>query len=280
MPGLSKAVAAGLMASLLSSCAWIELADVERQRNTGTAFDRGLYDGYLQLAETEYAEADLIDEHRFADRARQAAAGNSPDPELISFRSLSQEQAGALSAARGRLMTAFDDGGREAAPEDAATAQVSFDCWMQEAEENDAGDAETCRQAFEDALGRVQTALTPPPAPEPPALPAASTILFDFDSDVLTDAARGVLDSVAAQWQGAEAKWLVISGYADTSGNPEYNLALSERRAEAAALYLLTNGFPARNISIRTFGEDDLAVSTPDGTAEDANRRVVLSFER
>lgn len=280
MPGLSKAVAMGLMAGLLSSCAWIEIADVERQRNQGTAFDRGLYSGYLQLAKNEYDEVDLADEHRFANRARAAAAGNSPEPEQISARSLSAAQADELGAARGRLMQAFADGGREAAPADAAAAQVAFDCWMQEAEENDAADAAVCAQDFQDALGRVQTALIPPPEPEPPALPAASTVLFDFDSDVLTDEARAVLDAAAAAWEGAEAKWLVIAGYADTSGSPDYNMALSERRAEAAALYLLTQGFPARHVSIRTFGEDDLAVSTPDNTAEDANRRVVISFER
>lgn len=280
MPGLSKAIAAGLMAGLLSSCAWIEIADVERQRNQGTAFDRGLYNGYLELAKNEYGEIDLADEHRFADRARAAAAGNAPEPEEISFRSLSAAQADELGAARGRLMQAFADGGREAAPADAATAQVSFDCWMQEAEENDAADAAACAKDFEDALGRVQTALIPPPEPEPPALPAPTTILFDLDSDVLSAEAQGVLDAAAAAWPAAEAKWLVISGYADTSGAADYNMALSERRAEAAALYLLTQGFPARNVSIRTFGEDDLATSTPDDTAEDSNRRVVISFER
>jgi outer membrane protein OmpA-like peptidoglycan-associated protein len=280
MPGLSKAVAAGLIAGLLSSCAWIEIADVERQRNQGTAFDRGLYDGYLQLARDEYDEADFVDEHRFADRARMAAAGTPPEPETLSFRDLSDADMAPLSVVRGRLTSAFGDGAKEKAPQDAAAAQVAFDCWMEQAEDGDADDAATCQQAFEDAMGRVQVALTPPPAPEPPALPEPSTILFGYNSDALSPESQSVLDNVAAQWEGAQANWLVISGYADASGNAEYNMKLSERRADAAALYLMTSGFPARNISIRTHGEDDLAVSTPDGTAEDANRRVVLSFER
>ena len=280
MPGLTKAIGAGLLASLLSSCAWIEIADVERQRNEGTAFHRGLYDGYLQLARDEYEEVDFIDEHRFANRAREAAAGVTVQPEQISFRSLTTAQANQLSGARGRLTAALDGNGRETAPEDAAEAQVKFDCWMQETEEEDSADAEACRQAFEAALARVEAALQPPEPAAMPPLPGPYTVLFGLDSDALTGEATATLDQVIADWDGAEAKWLVIAGHADRSGAAEYNMALSERRADAVALYLLSNGFPARNMSIKVLGEDDPAVPTADGTAENANRRVVLVMER
>lgn len=282
MRGWTKPGVAGLVLGLLGGCAWIEFADVERLQKTGTNFDRTLYDGYLALSRSEYEEGDLIDQHRFADRARMAAAGEPFEPEALSFRKLTSEQRGRLGDGRFRLMKALDGGARENAPVEAAQAQVAFDCWMQESEEGESPDAEACRTDFEAALARALAA--PAPAAAATAamapLPAPRTIFFGFNSDTLSGEAKATLDQAVADWQGAEAKWLVVSGYADLAGDQAYNQALSERRADATVLYLLERGFPARNISIRSFGEEDPAVQTSDDTPEVGNRRVVVSYER
>ena len=277
----TKLGVAGITLGLMAGCAWIEHADVERLQNTGTTFDRTLYFGYLDLARAEYAEGDLIDQHRFADRARMAAGAKSFEPEAISFRELSSSQQVELGNARVRLMEVLNSDARENAPEDSGTAQVAFDCWMQESEEGDAASAARCKSDFEAALARAIAAPMPKAAEADEApLPASKTILFAFNSDALTADGKAALDEAIADWSGAEAKWLVVSGYTDLAGDETYNKALSERRADAAVLYLLEQGFPARNISVRSFGEEDPAVATAANAAETRNRRVVISYER
>ena len=283
MRGWTKLGLAGLTLGLMGGCAWIEFADVERLQQSGTNFDRTLYDGYLELSRGEYVEGDLVDQHRFAERARMAAGGESFEPETLSFRELSGEQRGKLGDARFRLMKVLNSGARENAPQDSAKAQVAFDCWMQESEEGDSVHAERCRNDFEAALARATAAPAPAAAaaePEMPALPGAKTILFGFNSDSLTGEGKATLDQAITDWAGAKAKWLVVSGYADRVGDDAYNKGLSERRADAAVLYLLDQGFPARNISVRSLGEEELAVDTADNTAETRNRRVVITYER
>ena len=67
---------------------------------------------------------------------------------------------------------------------------------------------------------------------------------------------------------------LFVAGYTDTMGERAANQALSERRARAIAAWFRERGF-AGPIWTQGFGEDVLAVGTPDSTDEPANRRAV-----
>nr|PZN61846.1 MAG: hypothetical protein DIU62_12980 [Pseudomonadota bacterium] len=68
----------------------------------------------------------------------------------------------------------------------------------------------------------------------------------------------------------------VIEGHTDSSGSDEYNLRLSQRRAEAVMKYLVDGGVPASRLRAQGFGESQPVAdnSTPEGRAQ--NRRVVL----
>jgi peptidoglycan-associated lipoprotein len=103
----------------------------------------------------------------------------------------------------------------------------------------------------------------------------SDTVYFAFDSYGLDEAARTIL--------GAQAEWLVrnggvrvtIEGHTDERGTREYNLALGERRANAAKNFLAAQGVAASRINIISFGAERPAV---DGANEDAwarNRRAV-----
>ncbi len=103
----------------------------------------------------------------------------------------------------------------------------------------------------------------------------ADTVYFGFDSYGLDEAARAVL--------GAQAEWLVrnasvranIEGHTDERGTREYNLALGERRANAAKNFLAAQGVDSGRLSVISFGKERPAV---DGSNEDAwarNRRAV-----
>ncbi len=89
------------------------------------------------------------------------------------------------------------------------------------------------------------------------------------------------VQSVVAKFGGIAQIKLFVAGYTDTVGDAGSNQVLSERRAAAIASWFRAAGFRGE-IAFQGFGEDALAVPTPDGTDEVANRRAVylLAAER
>lgn len=84
----------------------------------------------------------------------------------------------------------------------------------------------------------------------------AEPIYFNFDEWDLTPAARATLSKKAA-WLRVNLQFsLRIEGYCDERGTSEYNLALGERRADAAKKFLIALGIPGKRISTISFGEE------------------------
>jgi outer membrane protein OmpA-like peptidoglycan-associated protein len=77
---------------------------------------------------------------------------------------------------------------------------------------------------------------------------------------------------------GAPARVMVI-GYTDTSGPSDYNILLSQRRAEAVARALAQRGIASEVMTLEAYGEERLAVPTADGVVEKMNRRVEIMFK-
>ncbi|HYZ25371.1 MAG TPA: OmpA family protein [Geminicoccaceae bacterium] len=125
-----------------------------------------------------------------------------------------------------------------------------------------------------------QVAAVEPAAPPPAPLPESGRIYFEFDEYDLTPEARAALDDMIFDIRDRELGGIVAAGHADTAGPPDYNMELSERRAETIATELARAGIPAQIITTEAYGETQLAVPTPDGTPEQANRRVVVDFQR
>ncbi len=97
----------------------------------------------------------------------------------------------------------------------------------------------------------------------------------------IQDGERSKLDATYAKLQQAVQRYgkliqlnLYIAGYTDTVGEKSYNLALSLRRARSIAAYFRHKGFRFP-IKFQGFGEDVPAVSTPDETDMQANRRAI-----
>ena len=103
----------------------------------------------------------------------------------------------------------------------------------------------------------------------------SDTILFAFDSYGLDERSRQIL--------GAQAEWLArnpqvrasIEGHADERGTREYNLALGERRANAAKNFLAAQGVGADRMSIISYGKERPAVDGSNEEAWAANPRAV-----
>ena len=98
---------------------------------------------------------------------------------------------------------------------------------------------------------------------------------FAKNSDVLTQAARDNLGVLAEALKDPQvpANRIAVDGYTDASGTDEYNLDLSERRANSVVSYLEDQGVDTSKLIAQGFGE-----SNPlNGNADDpANRRVEM----
>lgn len=94
------------------------------------------------------------------------------------------------------------------------------------------------------------------------------------DAKPILDASlREIKDNVARYGKDIELE-LYVAGYTDTVGKPEANRKLSRKRAKSIAQYFRKSGIKIP-IYYQGFGEDALAVGTPDNTDKEANRRVV-----
>jgi hypothetical protein len=156
-------------ALVLSGCAGMGLEKAHNLTPEGSAFNMSLYKGYVGLAESEYAEADYADSDVFAQRAIGAGSGQAVEPEQIDRRALPEDKVAELTGARERLTSALSAGAAERKPAEAAHAQVMFDCWMQEQEENiQPEDIARCRAALMAALDDLEVQPVAMTEPAPP----------------------------------------------------------------------------------------------------------------
>jgi hypothetical protein len=122
-------------------------------------------------------------------------------------------------------------------------------------------------------------------SPESPGVSLAQAqsaqyvVLFALGDDSLDSEALATIASAAQEFQRTGSVRLSVRGHTDTSGNAEYNQALSERREQAVSNELIRQGVPADAIVAAALGETDLAVATGDGVPEAQNRRVEIAIE-
>ena len=100
-------------------------------------------------------------------------------------------------------------------------------------------------------------------------------VFFATNESVLTTASRETLRKQAA-WLRKNSKFtVVLEGHADERGTREYNLALGERRANAAKDYLMTYGISGNRISVISYGKERPVDSGSNPLAWSKNRRSV-----
>lgn len=102
------------------------------------------------------------------------------------------------------------------------------------------------------------------------------TVYFDFDSYVVNDTYRNVIEA-NARYLGAERKReMLVEGHTDERGGREYNLALGQRRAEAVARALTLLGVAESRIEAVSYGEERPATTGNNEAAWAKNRRAEL----
>ncbi len=281
----AKVVFAALVSLVLAGCAsqidrramdsyFLLTNDMEAVREMqphGPAFVQGLRAGYVEIMDYERAQMDSGDVRHFGRKAVAAASGVNVLPDEVALREIDAAAAEELSAARARLMDAFDRDARRLAPLAAARAQTAFDCWL-EGSEFDPPRAEDCKDRFTTAMAAVEDALAS-------GIENVYVVFFAWDKAEITPVARKIIAQVAADYEAGEAARLVVAGHADRSGPAAYNFELSERRARAVAEVLAEMGVPETAMELVWYGETRPRVPTPDGVREPQNRRVEISLE-
>ena len=100
-------------------------------------------------------------------------------------------------------------------------------------------------------------------------------VFFATNESVLTTRSRDTLRKQAAWMRKNSDLTFVIEGHADERGTREYNLALGERRANAAKDYLMTYGVDGNRLSVISYGKERPVDSGSNPLSWSKNRRSV-----
>jgi len=285
MPRSAGLLIAGTLSGILAACNPVDptimdtadfhyrdLETVRQMSPQGSAFSQGLRAGYLTEADAEKDSNDFGSYDHFARKAVASARGLNVGPDQLALRdALSEAQVGELSAARARLMAAVDGDGRRKSPSATARAQVAFDCWLEQTEEDDTNDIERCKSEFDNAIGQVEAALASD-------IDNVYVVFFAWDDSLISPVAQSIIDNVVVDHSEGTASRILVAGHTDSSGSEAYNEQLSERRARSVEGALIDAGVAATAIDVAWFGERQQRVPTADGVREQQNRRVEIRF--
>ena len=100
-------------------------------------------------------------------------------------------------------------------------------------------------------------------------------VFFATNKSTLTTASRDTLRKQAAYMRKKKNLTFTIEGHADERGTREYNLALGERRANAAKDYLMTYGISGNRLNVISYGKERPVNSGSNPLAWSQNRRSV-----
>jgi OmpA-OmpF porin, OOP family len=254
---IARWLLAGLLVTSGSACTTV--LPPERTEALGPPFNEALKQGYLELAASRW-QAGSWEVLHFRDKARQAMLGDAVWPDEVA-RVAAPTQA-ELGPQRDRLLAVLDAGGRTLAPEDAALAQVSFDCWLAEARDTRNLDP-VCRESFTTALGETEEAVVA-------TWPETYVVLFEPGDDAVDAVGLNVATSASRAARLRTPSRISVIGYADPTGSASVNEALSLQRAENVAAALARAGVSPELIDVQARGASAAAA---DG------RRVEIAFD-
>ena len=100
-------------------------------------------------------------------------------------------------------------------------------------------------------------------------------VFFATNESILTTRSRDTLRKQATWLRANSDITVVLEGHADERGTREYNLALGERRANAAKAYLMTYGVSSNRISVISYGKERPVDAGSNPLAWSKNRRSV-----
>lgn len=107
-----------------------------------------------------------------------------------------------------------------------------------------------------------------------PEQPNHFILYFNKGSTALSSDSYQVVDSIIANLRPRQSYDISVIAHSDTAGNRDYNLRLSQKRAEAVSKLLVEKGVQVKQIKTTSHGEENPLIKTGDNVAEPKNRRV------
>jgi OOP family OmpA-OmpF porin len=145
--------------SLINLVGCTNIETLKRVTPKGNDFQKSLTNYYRGFAEHEAILCDWSDSQHFINKAMIAAYGNTPLPENLIYWKISPTKIIELDSARKKLIDLlFNHKMIQHQPQLAAKAQFSFDCWVEEQEEEWQPDAiDSCRENFYQSIHELAT---------------------------------------------------------------------------------------------------------------------------
>ena len=116
------------------------------------------------------------------------------------------------------------------------------------------------------------------PLRDPNNILSKRSVYFDYDSNVVKDEFRGVIQAHSRYLTDQRDPRIRIEGNCDERGSREYNLALGQRRAEAVKKVMTVLGVADPRIETVSFGEEKPVATGHDETAWAQNRRADIKY--
>jgi outer membrane protein OmpA-like peptidoglycan-associated protein len=106
----------------------------------------------------------------------------------------------------------------------------------------------------------------------------SNSIRFDFDKSDIKPQYREILSRIAGVLMSVQGYAMSVYGYTDDVGTADYNLKLSERRAQAVRDYLVESGVDPKIVTSKGYGKSDPRAPGDSAAAHAANRRVEIGI--
>jgi outer membrane protein OmpA-like peptidoglycan-associated protein len=154
--------------------------------------------------------------------------------------------------------------------QDAQNARAELDLTRQQLAQSD---LQARRLRMQQNLARVATTKS---SERGLIVTLSSGILFDSGKSTLKPGAKRTLTRIAIQLKGDDTVRIAVEGHTDNVGTTAKNQTLSEKRANAVRIFLVTAGVPTEKITATGLGEKDPVATNKTATGRQANRRVEL----
>jgi outer membrane protein OmpA-like peptidoglycan-associated protein len=228
-----------------------------------------------QLADERRTKAEQLAEQRAAAEQAQAAAQAADAQRAAAEQAQAQAQAAAAQAAQDK---AAADAARAAALQQQQQAEADAERARQAATQADAQrqQAEADRAQLRERLRLQLNAILETRETARGLIVNINDVLFDFNKYTLKPGAREKMAKVSGILLAYPGLKLQLEGHTDSVGSDDYNLKLSQERADAVRDFLAEQGVVVANITSVGLGKSDPVASNDSASGRQQNRRVEL----
>lgn len=266
---------------LLSACA-ISDKDLRESSSISDPYLATLHQEYLALARQQKRAGDYKDSTHFAKKASNAAKEIYVKYDSPKSRDLNETDNPAIWAAYAWLKNRPAHV-RSAFPKDTARAQVAFDCWIEQREEQRKKAGETSCEKKWNALVEQLECPTGCDSVDlyPTGRPVKSyDVTFELNDTSLDQEAQDTIRKALGEVIPLSEAVFFLTGYTDRTGASEYNLKLAQKRTQQVSQALKKSGVKEKQIMTHSKGESGQFITTDDDVKLKANRRVKIDVFR